>query len=113
MERWTHFLEDSPLRVKITKVSAMLGVGQDFVVHHAKASVLARLTFLCLQHVPFLVDAFAAGFIALSASAAVSGTIEAHKTGKTISFPSHFEEARFAFVIRGVIWGVTTFAWGW
>ena len=87
----------------------MLGVGQDLVVHHAKASVLAGSTLLRLQHVQVhfllgvvepLADALAAGFVALRAPAAVGLTIETHKA---VSFPFHFEEAQFAFVVGGVL----------
>ena len=51
----------------------MLSVGQNLVVHHAKASVLARSTLPRLQHVQVdlllwvvesLADALAAGFTA-------------------------------------------------
>ena len=77
----------------LAKASPMLGVGQDLVVHHAKASVLAGSTWLRLQHVQVhlllgvvesLSDALAAGFVALHAPAAVGRTIETHKA---VSFP--------------------------
>ena len=77
----------------MAKVSPMLGVGADLVVHHAKASVLAGSTLPRLQHVKvhlllgvveFLADAFAADFVALRAPAAVGRTIETHKA---VSFP--------------------------
>ena len=91
----------------------MLGVVQDFVVHHAKASVLVGSTLPRLQHfqvhlllgiVESLDDTFAAGFVALRTPAARGLTIEAHKA---VSFPFHFEEARFALVVGGE----TTGAW--
>ena len=100
--------KDFPLGVKIAKSSAMLGIGQDFVAHHAKA----RLTSLCLQHVQVylflgvvqsLANTFAAGFVALHAPTAICLAIEAHET---ISTPFHFEEPRFAFIMGGVLWGV-------
>ena len=62
------------------KASSMLGVGQDLVVHHTKASVLPRSTLPRLQHVEVhlllgvvesLADALATGFVALRAPAAV------------------------------------------
>ena len=62
----------------------MLGVGQDFVVHHAKASVLVGSTLPRLQHVQVhlhlgvvesLTDTFAAGFVAVRTPAAVGLTI--------------------------------------
>lgn len=90
----------------------MLGEGQDFVGHHRKTSVLAGLTSLCLQYVQvnlfwglfsFLLVPFAAGFVALRTPAAVGFTFETHKT---ICFPFHFEEPRFALIIGGIPWGV-------
>ena len=87
----------------------MLGVGQDLVVHHTKASVLAGSTLPRLQHVEVdlhlgvvesLADALAAGFVAVRAPTAVGLTIE---TDKTVSFPFHLEQARFAFVEGGVL----------
>ena len=72
----------------------MLGIGQDLVVHHAKASVLAGSTLPRLQHVQLhlllgvvesLADALAAGFVALRAPAAVGLTIQTHKA---VSFHS-------------------------
>ena len=87
----------------------MLGVGQDLVVHHAKASVLAGSTLPRLQHVEvhlllgvveFLADALAADFVTLRAPAAVGLTMETHKT---VSFPFHLEKARFAFAVGGVL----------
>ena len=103
---WTHRLR---LGVKVAKASPMLSVGQDLVVHHTKASVLAGSTLARLQHVQvdlflgvieFLADAFAAGCVAFHGPAAVGLTIETHKL---ISFPFHFEEAQFAFVVGGVL----------
>ena len=91
---WTHRLR---LGVKVAKASSMLGVGQDLVVHHTKASVLAGSILPRLQHVEVhlllgvvesLADALATGFVALHAPAAVGLTIETHKT---ISFPFHLE----------------------
>ena len=87
----------------------MLGVGQDLVVHHAKASVLAGSTLPRLQHVQVhlllgvvesLADALAAGFVALPAPAAVGLTVETHKAA---SFPFHLEEARLALAVGGVL----------
>ena len=87
----------------------MLSVGQDFVGHHAKASVLAGSTLPRLQHVEihlflgvvdFLADTLAAGFVALRAPPAVGLTIETHKT---VSFPFHFEQARFVLVVGGLL----------
>ena len=74
---WTHRLR---LGVKVAKASWMLGVGQDLVVHHTKASVLAGSILPRLQHVEVhlllgvvesLADALATGFVALRAPAAV------------------------------------------
>jgi len=76
------------LGVKIAEASGVLGVGQDLVVHQPKASVLAELTLLRLQHVEghlllgivqSLADAFAAGFVTLRAPTAVGLTIETHE----------------------------------
>ena len=87
----------------------MLGVGQDLVVHHEKASVLAGSTLPRLQHVEvhlllgvveFLADALAADFVALRAPAEVGLTIETHKT---VSFPFHLEKPRFAFAVGSVL----------
>ena len=87
----------------------MLGVGQDLVVHHAKAPVLAGLTLLRLQHVEVhlllgvvesLANTLAAGFAALRAPAAVRLTVEPHKT---VSFPFHLEQTRLALIVRGVL----------
>ena len=93
----------------MAKASPMLGVGQDLAVHHVKASALTGSTLLRLQHVQVhlllgvvesLADALAAGFVALHAPAALGLTVEPHKT---VSFPFHFEQARLALVIGGVL----------
>jgi len=90
--------------VKITKASAMLGIGQDFVAHHPKASALAGLTSVSAIHSGKpLSGGRSDGFVALSALTAAGLTTEAHKT---ISFPFHFEEARFALIVSGVRWRV-------
>ena len=87
----------------------MLGVGQNLVVYHAKASVLAGSTLLRLQHVQVhlllgvvesLADTLTAGFVALRAPAAVGLTVEPHKT---VSFSFHFEQAQLALVVGGVL----------
>jgi len=85
-----------PLGVKIAKASAVLGVGQDLVFHHPKASIFAGLTLPRLQHVQVhlllgivqpLAHAFAAGFATLHASATVGLTIETHKP---VALPFNF-----------------------
>ena len=87
----------------------MLGVGQDLVVHHAKAPVLAASTLPRLQHVEVhpllgvvesLANTLAAGFAALHAPAAVGPTVQPHKT---VSFPFHLEKARLALVVGGML----------
>ena len=55
---------------------------------------------LFLGVIEFLADAFAAGCVAFHGPAAVGLTIETHKL---ISFPFHFEEARFAFVVGDML----------
>ena len=102
-------MSDGTVDTPSSRTFLLLGVGQHFVVHHAEASVLAGSTLPRLQHVQvhlflgvveLLADAFAAGFVAFRTPAAVGLTIEAYKT---ISFPFHFEEARFVLVVSGVL----------
>ena len=90
-------MEDFPLGVKVAKACPVLGVVQDFVVYHAKASALVGSTLSRLQHVQVhlllgvvesLDDTFAADFVALRTPAVRGLTIE---TQKAVSFPFTFK----------------------
>ena len=101
--------------MKVAKASPMLGVGQDLVVHHTKASVLAGSTLPRLQHikvhlflgvVEVLADTLAAGFVALRAPPAVGLTIETHKPS-----PFHSTLKRPGLRSLACHGGETTGAW--